>query len=203
MIPFRTYLLCFVFLGSNTLVAAAQVMRSGMSLICIPGAACATETIDGKTFSVMQSARFTVKVAIGPTLRYNHATVVIQNRSASSIHLTPSDFRIEATEPRYIRLSYIEPARLRLPKIKMTRRDGPPPSTLTARRAGVLTASFLSGSNSGSTYTGPNFLQTTEIASAQSVRGEVYFQRKRGVGTMSLLLPVSGTIFEFPYTAAK
>jgi hypothetical protein len=177
--------------------APSQFVRSGDIFSCHPGKDCTEETIDGRTFYDMQTAKLIVKVAIQPDAKYSHIAVAVENRASFDIHVAPADFRIEITEPKFRRLSYIEPGKLKLPRLKAPRSVAPSATVPFA-------SSFLGAAHvEPPAAPGPSFLASSTLAPAQSVSGEVYFERAKDPGTMSLLLPIAGSIFEFPYTPSR
>jgi hypothetical protein len=180
----------------------SQFVRSGDVLSCHLGKDCTVETIDGRSFYVMQTDKLVVKVAIQPDAKYSHIAVSVENRAPFDIHFAPADFRIEMTEPKFKRLSYIEPGQLKLPNVKAppsaTPKSGPPAVSAP------LASSFAGASHPAkATPAGPHFLTSTTLAPAQIASGEVYFQRAHDSGAMSLLLPIAGSILEFPFTPSR
>jgi len=175
----------------------SHFIRSGDILSCRLGKDCSEETIDGRTFYVMQTEKMIVKVAVQPDSKYSHISVLVENRADFSIHFAPADFRIEITKPKFKRLSYIEPGNLKLPKVKAPKGEAPAVSTPFA-------SSFMGASHAQKPApVRPKFLNSSTLAPAQSVSGEVYFQRANNSGTMSLLLPIAGSILEFPYNPSR
>ncbi len=183
-------------LAVSTLSASAQVIRSGNFITCDVSKDCTQETIDGKRFYVIQAPQMTVKVAIDPDPKYSHIAVSLENRAPYEIHVTPSEFRIEVSEPKFKRLSYIEPEKLHLPKVKSAK-SSPAPSKA------AVTNSFAASAPSTSQVGGPSFLTETVLAPSAATSGEVFFERANGGGASSVLLPIAGVIYEFPFTAPK
>ena len=171
---------------------AQVVVRSGNILTCHPGKDCTEETVDGRRFYVMQTPQMVVKVAVEPDAKYSHVTVTLENRGGFDIRVAPSDFRIEMTDPKFKRLSYIEPEKLKLPKVKAAK----------VEKTSAQGSSFM-GASHASESGRPKFLESATVAPEGAASGEVYFERASGSGTMSLLLPIAGSIFEFPYTPSK
>ena len=168
------------------------VLRSGKVITCHPGEDCSEETIDGRAFYVMQAAQMVVKVAVEPDAKYSHITVYVENRGGFSIQIVPAAFRIEAVEPKFKRFSYIEPKMLKLPQIK-------PPK---AENTSVRGSSFM-GASSESEADRRTFMYPSPLGPSGTTFGDVYFERADGSGTMSLLLPISGSVFAFPYAPSK
>jgi hypothetical protein len=171
---------------------APVVLRSGKVITCHPGEDCSEETVDGRLFYVMQTAQMVVKVAVEPDAKYSHITVYVENRGGFGIQIVPAEFRIEAKEPKFKRYSYIEPKMLKLHEIK------PPKAESTPARG----ASFM-GAPHESEADRHMFMFPSPLGPSGTTIGEVYFERAGGSGTMSLLLPISGTVFEFPYAPSK
>ena len=203
-LPFSAFLVALYFFPATLPVDAqspaktvSYVVRSGDILTCHLGKDCTEEIIDGRSFYVMQTDRLIVKVAVQPSPRYSHVSVAVENRAGFDIRFAPEDFRIEMTEPKFKRLSYIKPARLKLPKVKAPKTEAPPARTMFA-------SSFMGASHQDKVATvRPNFLNSSTLAPAESASGEVFFERARNTAPMSLLLPIAGSIFEFPYTPSK
>jgi hypothetical protein len=185
------FLAAFVAVGGVS-SPAQVVVRSGSILSCHPGTDCTEETVDGRRFYVMQTPQMVVKVAIEPDAKYSHVTVALENRGGFDIRVAPSDFRIEMTDPKFKRLSYLEPEKLKLPRVKAAK----------VQKTAAPAASLM-GAVRESESSAPKFLQSATLAPAATASGEVYFERAGGSGTMSLLLPIAGSIFEFPYAPLK
>jgi hypothetical protein len=168
------------------------VLRSGKLITCHPGEDCSEETIDGRLFYVMQTPQMVVKVAVEPDSKYSHITVYVENRGGFSIQLVPAAFRIEATQPKFKRFSYIEPKMLKLPQIKT-----PKPESTSARGSSFMGASHESEADRRT------FMYPSPLGPSGTTFGDVYFERADNSSTMSLLLPISGTVFEFPYAPSK
>ena len=167
---------------TQSLVAhpVAMVTRSGNVVTCVENKGCTEEVIGGQHYRVLQTDRFTVKVAMDSEGKYNRADVIVTNRTGYEIHLSPADFRIEVNEPKDKRLSYVEPEKLKLPRQKAKDRLA---AAETALKHPILTAE--------------------KLVPEASAEGRVFFERSGSARTMSLILPISGAIFEFPYTTAK
>ena len=191
----RTVLLASLLLVPAVHVASAQ-LRSGSFVTCELSRDCTQETVDGRRFYVIQTPQLVVKVAIDADPKYNHIAVQLHNRSSYDIRFSPSDFRIEETQPKFKRLSYIEPGKLHLPRVKNARRSLPRPA---------LGNTFMAEppQESGSQPAGPVFLASSTLAPSGNASGEVFFERDKSNGGMTLLLPIAGLIYEFPYAPAK
>lgn len=189
-------------LRSSTILAAllvlpagpslsAQVVRSGNIATCIPGKECSEETIDGRKYLVLELSQTTVKVAILPDSKYNHIAAIVENRTGLTIQLNPADFRIEVAEPKYKRLSYVDPGQAK------------PGWTKTAKPQSPSVARSFAGSKESDRKNDHDYLQAMKLGPESTTAGEVFFERTSGNSPMSLLLPIGGTIFEFPMKRAK
>jgi hypothetical protein len=182
-------------LASTFTLASAQAIRSGNFVSCTNSKSCSQETINGQRFYVIETPQLVVKVALNPDSKYNHFAIALENRSSYGIRVSPSDFRIEVTEPKFKRLSYIEPEKLRLPKVKIKNQPLPPPT---------LGNSFVAASDPAPHQAGgPLFLTESTLAPAATASGEVFFERDGKPGSMSLLMPIAGMIYEFQLSPAK
>jgi len=169
------------------------MVRSGNVRACDAAKDCVRETIDGQQFYVLQTPQMIVRVAVEPDSKYNHIAVMVENRAGFELHVNPSDFRIEVMEPKFKRLSYIEPEKLHLPKIK--------PAKMLPTPKPVLASSFASTpSVTAQLPPGRAFLGDSTLAPSGTTSGEVFFERSSGSGSLSLFLPIGGTIFEIDYT---
>jgi len=180
----------FAFAASS---ASSQMVRSGNVLACDAAKDCAKETIDGQQFYLFQTPQMTVRVAVERDSKYNHIAVMVENRAGFELHVSPSDFRIEVMEPKFKRLSYIEPDKLRLPKIKPAKMLPMPKPALAGSFAATPTVTTQLPS-------GRAFLGDSTLAPSGTTSGEVFFERSGGSGSLSLILPIGGTIFEIDYT---
>ena len=194
MFPFRFSGVFVALFVAATVSATAQVVRSGNLVTCEISKGCTQETIDGRKFYVLETSQLVVKVAVNPDAKYNHFAVALENRSDRAIQVSPSDFRVEVNEPKFKRLSYIEPDKLKLPKGRAQK----PQTTVLVGKSFVAAPAEKVAATGATT-----FLASSTLAPAGSVSGEVFFEREGKCDNMSLLLPIGFVIYEFPIKAAK
>src|SRR5271163_559064 len=105
-------------LGSATFSIAASIPKTILPdnvIRCEPNAACITETVNGRSFKVLNTPRFTVMVAISKEGIYTRADVSITNHTDTARAMTPEDFRVEVLTPKPKVLLYVPPANVVLP----------------------------------------------------------------------------------------
>jgi len=197
---------------------------------CEPNAGCVTKTLYGRSYKVINTARFTVMVAISHEGIYTRADVSITNHTDTPLAMTPDDFRVEVLTPKPKILLYVPPANLVLP---------PPPlpaatATTPAPLPPTAGSAFVSQSPSAVADTAPNPAQSTsEIESVdaavkekaiqeaaekaatehnlsatsippnEATSGRVYFERDKHAHLINVVLPIAGLVFEFPYATKK
>ena len=193
-------------LAQTQTVTRLEPTRSGQTILCRASLGCTEETIDGRRFYILETKNFEVKVAIDRDHKYNRADVTVTNHSGLDVHLTPADFRIEVLEPEFKRLSYIDPEKLKLPKVKpekIAKAAAQPAGEMHGLALGAAapapSRAVMDEKKSGP----PALLASAVLTSTASTTGSVYFERSDKAKTMSLLLPIAGAIFEFPYVPAK
>jgi hypothetical protein len=171
------------------------VIRSGEVLTCMIAQGCTEETVKGERFLVLIGNGFTVKSALNLDTDTTYADVTIVNHRSWPQHLIPAEFRIDVAQPAYKRLSYVDPSKLGLAKGKVsTKSKGlPPPSYFTSakhlKEKEELAAKFAVPP-----------LPRRVMKPNEEVTGRVYFQAPGKTATsMSLILPIFGETFEFPY----
>ncbi len=171
-------------------------IRSGEVITCHPGEDCAEEVIDGHRYYVLNVDGYTVKASIDVAPHNSYADVTIVNGTPSKLKLIPAEFRIEIIKPQFQRLSYVDPKKPAA-KAKETRSKGlPPPSYFTSEK-------HLKDKQKEAALAPVPQLVAKTLAPDETVSGRVYFQHPGKATEMSLVLPISGALFEFPYTAAQ
>ncbi len=174
------------------------VIRSGEVVTCRVGKGCEEESINGRKFLAMETDGFVVKVALGFDRNFSHADVVIVNQTSSVVELLPADFRIEVGGAKGKRLSYVDPDKLETANAKPVKQEHasaglPPPSYWTsanhARDKEVALARLTSRA----------VLRRSKLEPREAAYGRVYFDRPGSMDQMSLVVPVSGVLFAFPY----
>jgi hypothetical protein len=82
-------------------------------ILCGPASGCTTETIFGRTYQVLTTPHFTVKVALSHEGPYTRADVSIANNTDYSLYLSPEDFRVEVLAKKPKVLLYVPPSDLK------------------------------------------------------------------------------------------
>jgi hypothetical protein len=198
---------------------------------CEPNAGCVSKTLYGRSYKVINTARFTVMVAISHEGMYTRADVSIANHTDTPLAMIPDDFRVEVLTPKPRVLLYVPSANLVLPPPPLpaaTATPTPAPHPPTAGSA------FISQSPSAIAETAPNPTQSTsEIKSVdaavkekavqeaaekaatehnlsatsippnEAASGRVYFERDKHAHLVNVVLPIAGLVFEFPYAMKK
>ena len=198
--------------GSATFSIAASIPKMIMPdnvILCEPNTACVTETIDGRSYKVINTPRFTVMVAVSREGNYTRADISVANHTDAALNVTPDDFRVEVLTPKPKVLNYISPANLNLPQ---SQNQTPHPST----PAPAIATSLISATNvvydpanektaqqNAEKATINYDLSATSVAPNEVTRGRVYFERDRHAHLVNVVLPIAGQVFEFPYTMKK
>ncbi len=196
-------------LGCTSTLFAADVPRNLVPdnlIVCGPASGCTSETLFGRSYKVMVTPRFTVKVSLSHQGSYTRADVSVANNTGYSMNLSPQDFRMEVVTPKPKVLMYIAPSELK---------HVPPPPPVPALDAAAYDGVAVSGAGSIeqiNVATKKKALQeAVESAAAQRdlameplppnevTRGRVFFQRDRRAQQVNLVLPIAGAVFEFPF----
>jgi hypothetical protein len=203
MTPLRIAIFASI-VTSTTLSLAANVPRNANVVVCQPNAGCIHHTIFGHDYKILNTDRFTVMVFLSSEGRYTRADVSITNLTPTSINLSPEDFRIQALTSRSKVFLYVPPSQLEdIPTptraISNATTDAPlPPANPkpsefdAARQRATQEAVELDAAN-------PH-LKAVIIPPNQTVHGRVYFERDPVAAhqQVNVVLPIAGTIFEFP-----
>ncbi len=219
-------------LGSATFSVAANIPRTILPdnvVRCEPNAACITETVNGRTFKVLNTPRFTVMVAISREGIYTRADVSITNHTDTPLNMTPEDFRVEVLTPKPKVLLYVPPANVVLPPPPAPAGNSAPQSTPIAGNAFVHqtptpaatdTASDPAAATSevdadsiaakekvsqeeAEKTAAEHDLSATLIGPNEITRGRVFFERDKHAHLVNVVLPIAGLVFEFPYAMKK
>jgi hypothetical protein len=105
-------------LSSATFSVASDIPKTILPdnvIRCEPNAGCVTKTLYGRSYKVINTARFTVMVAISHEGIYTRADVSITNKTDMPLAMSPDDFRVEVLTPKPKVLLYVPPANLVLP----------------------------------------------------------------------------------------
>jgi hypothetical protein len=220
-------------IGSSTFSIAASIPKTVQKTIlpdnvvrCEPSAGCINQTLFGRSYKVINTARFTVMVAISHEGVYTRADVSIANHTDTPLSMTPEDFRVEVLTPKPKVLLYVSPANLVLPPPPVP----PAPANTPAPTEAVVTpphaAAFAETEPTQPTQpTQPTdvealyaaaeqkaaqqeaadkaaadqHLTATAIGPNEVTRGRVYFERDKKSHLVNVVLPIAGLVFEFPY----
>jgi hypothetical protein len=202
-------------LSSTTFSLATDLSKTILPdnvIRCEPDAGCVSKTINGRTYKVITTPRFTVMVAISHEGIYTRADVSIANKTDTPLSMTPDDFRVEVLTPKPRVLLYVPPANLVLPP--ETPSQPPAPAAATAANATPalpisdidLASAASKEKNSqdaaGKAATNHN-LSASFIAPNEATSGRVYFERDKHANLVNVVLPIAGVVFEFPYAMKK
>jgi len=222
-------------LGSATFSVAASIQKTILPdnvIRCEPNAACITETVNGRSFKVLNTPRFTVMVAISKEGIYTRADVSITNHTDTALAMTPEDFRVEVLTPKPKVLLYVPPANVVLPAppLPPVPESNPAPQSLpiagnafvhqTPTPAAADTTSDPAAATSeidadsiaakekasqedAEKVAAEHDLSATLIGPNEITRGRVFFERDKHAHLVNVVLPIAGLVFEFPYAMKK
>jgi hypothetical protein len=215
-------------LSSATFSVASNIPKTILPdnvIRCEPNSGCISKTLYGRSYKVINTARFTVMVAISHEGMYTRADVSITNKTDMPLAMSPDDFRVEVLTPKPKVLLYVSPANLVLP-------PPPLPAEVTPTVAHSNPGSaFVSQSSAPSSLTGATSapttgeadpdaaearekeaaekaatehnLSATSIPPNEAASGRVYFERDKHAHLVNVVLPIAGLVFEFPYAMKK
>ena len=204
----------------GTLAVAAGnpiLLQPDNVILCQANSHCSTKTLFGRSFKVLNTPRFTVMVSFSKDGDYTRADVTISNHSGLPLKLTPDDFRIEVHSPKTSILLYVPPADLKnvLPPPAIPPLPVEDAAPVIAASPQMLLASNPPTTNIDELYAAAKkrevlreaydkavaeqYLAPATIAPDESASGRVYFESDRRAQTVSLLIPLAGLVFEFPY----
>jgi hypothetical protein len=202
-------------LGSATFSIAASIpkmIQPDNVILCEPNTACVSQTINGRSYKVIKTPRFTVMVSVSREGHYTRADVSIANHTDTPLNLTPDDFRVEVLTPKPKILNYIPPANLNLPQTEnqaqTSHTSTATPAIATSLMSAATTvaydpASEKSPQQAAEKATISYDLSATSIAPNEVTQGRVYFERDRHAHLVNVVLPIAGLVFEFPYAMKK
>jgi hypothetical protein len=213
-------------LSSATFSVASNIPKTILPdnvIRCEPNAGCISKTLYGRSYKVINTARFTVMVAISHEGNYTRADVSITNKTDMPLAMTPDDFRVEVLTPKPKVLLYVPPANLVLPPPPLPAAEATPTptpgsafvsqssappapagatSTLTAGEANPDAAEAREKEAAEKAATEHN-LSATSIPPNEAASGRVYFERDKHAHLVNVVLPIAGLVFEFPYAMKK
>jgi hypothetical protein len=183
---------------SATLSLAANLPRNVQPynvVVCQPGARCIHHTIFGHDYKILSTDRFAVMVFLSSEGRYTRADVSITNLTPTPINLSPEEFRIEALTSRSKVFLYVPPSELKDIPAPM-HADAPVNPELSELEAARQRATQQAVELAAAT---PH-LKAITIPPNQAVHGRVYFERDPTAThqPVNVVLPIAGTLFEFP-----
>jgi hypothetical protein len=212
MTPLRFLPLVSV-LSLATLSSAANIPKTILPdnvIRCEPDAGCTSQTMDGRSYKVLTTPRFTVMVAVSHEGIYTRADINIFNKTDMPLNLSPEDFRVEVVGPKPKVLLYVAPGDLKdLPS------ENPlPPAVATAneeakeeKQAVLVPIGNHLFSAKKETVAQPEtpqpHLVSTLIGPSRATGGRVYFERDKHAHLVNVVLPIAGLVFEFPYATKK
>ncbi len=185
------------------------VLRSGQVNVCRIGKGCDEQMIDGKRTYSMETDGFRVKVSLHLDPAINYADVTVANGTETRVEINPTVFRIETSEQKVKRLSYTDGATAMKAKSKVQRQEhGLPPPWYFTDPARMEEREAIAAEKRST----PPLLRKSFLAPGATVVGRVYFEgltkktggkkrevSRRDIGdSMSLVVPVAGSLFEFP-----
>jgi hypothetical protein len=198
---------------------ATKIIQPDNIVICESNVPCQTRTLNGRSYKVIATPRFTVMVAVSHEGNYTRADVSITNHTDAPFAMTPDDFRVEVVTPKPKVLLYVPAANLVLPpapaQIPAQAPPAPVGNSFITQSPSPVAAETPSPSEIDSpipsnekkdeagTVTTEQNLEATSIAPNQEIRGKVYFERDRRARTVNIVLPIAGLVCEFPYAMKK
>jgi hypothetical protein len=186
-------------------------------ILCESNAACLTETVNGRSYKVLNTPRFTVMVSVSREGDYTRADISVTNKTDMPLNVTPDDFRVEVVTPKPKVLNYIPPANLNLPPAQPIATSAPhtplPPVAAGFNAASGSAAPVVEVDDSASQQKSiqesaekasrDHDLSATSIAPNEAMRGRVFFARDKHAHLVNVVLPIAGVVFEFPYAMKK
>jgi len=180
---------------------------------CESNAACLTETVNGRSYKVLNTPRFTVMVSVSREGIYTRADVSVTNKTDTPLNVTPDDFRVEVVTPKPKVLNYISPANLNLPPAQPAPTPAPqsplPPVAAGFAASPAPTPAVDDAAKEKTLQENAekaacdHDLPATSIAPNEVTRGRVFFERDKHAHLVNVVLPIAGLVFEFPYSMKK
>ena len=226
----RGSLLSVVLAGCGMASFAAKIPTNlnDNVVTCGQNARCSNKVMFGRNYKVMQTAKFTVMVSISNEAAYTRADVSIENHGDYSQNISPQDFRVEVVSPKSKVLLYVPPAQLQnLPVTPVVEVPVARPAAGIQTTAVEVVPAELASAVAPATPVTPNIdelyaaakkaeteklaaekaaalkhLEAATIPANEVVRGRVYFEKDPKAKQVNVVIPVSGMVFEFPYSLA-
>jgi hypothetical protein len=213
----RISLLSVALTGCSVLSLAAPVptILPDNIVTCGQNARCSNKVMFGRNYKVIETVKFTVMVSISNEGAYTRADVSIANHADYPQNVSPQDFRVEVVSPKPRVLLYVPPSELQ---------NVAPPPPIPVVETPVAAAPAAEGGAAAPAAVTPNidelFAQAKKEAAAKEaaekaaalrdlaaapipanevVRGRVFFEKDPKAKQVTVVLPVAGLVFEFPY----
>jgi hypothetical protein len=219
-----TSLLALVLAGTSAFSNAAKIPTNlnDNVLTCGTNAQCSNKVMFGGRIRWIETAKFTVMASISKEGAYTRADVSIANHQDYPQAVSPQDFRVEVVSPKPRVLLYIPPPELQnLPAPPAVAEPAPDPAPAAAPARWNELEPALAGAEANKTPTidelfaqakreearkeaeekaaAQKHLEAAAIPANEVVRGRVYFQKDSRAKQVTVVLPISGVVFEFPY----
>jgi hypothetical protein len=172
---------------------------------CEPDAGCTSQTMDGRSYKVLNTPRFTVMVAISHEGLYTRADVNVFNKTDTPLNLSPEDFRVEVVSPKPKVLLYIAPGDLKdlpsetpAPAAEATAKEEKPVLVPIGNHLFSARKETIAQPETPQPH-----LVSTSIGPSRATGGRVYFERDKHAHLVNVVLPIAGLVFEFPYAMKK
>jgi hypothetical protein len=224
----RGSLLSVVLAGCSVVSFAAKIPTNLNDNVvrCGQNALCSNKVMFGRNYKVMQTAKFTVMVSISNEAAYTRADVSIENHADYSQNISPQDFRVEVVSPKAKVLLYVPPAQLQNLPVNPVVAAAVAPAAAVVQTAVVEVVLVKAASavapatpvtpNIDELYAAAKQAEAEKLAAEKTaalkhlvaaaipandvVRGRVYFEKDPKAKQVNVVIPVSGMVFEFPYS---
>jgi hypothetical protein len=159
----------------------------------------------GRSYKVIDTAKFTVMVSISNEGAYTRADVSISNHVDYPQNLSPQDFRVEVVSPKPRILLYVPPAELKnvappaVPAVTTPVAAAPAVATNEIDELFAEAKTEASAKEAAERAAAQRDLAATSIPANEVVRGRVFFAKDPKAKQVNVVLPVAGLVFEFPY----
>jgi hypothetical protein len=223
----RTAFLTVILSGSASVLSLAAKIPSNAPnlndniLTCGQNTRCFNKVMFGRTYKVIQTVQFTVMVSVSNEGPYTRADVSITNNGDYPQNLSPQDFRVEVITPKPRVLLYVPPSELQnLPVPTPVTQPSPEPTSkaVTAEQPKYVVAAAEPNKSPNidelfaqakreearkeaeERAAAEKHLAAAAIPANEVIRGRVYFERDPKAKQVNIVLPISGVVFEFPYS---
>jgi hypothetical protein len=196
-------------LSSATFSVASNIPKTILPdnvIRCEPNTGCVSKTLNGRSYKVLDTARFTVMVAISHQGIYTRADVSITNKTDMPLPMSPEDFRVEVVTPKPKVLLYVAPAATasQPPASPAGSAFLSQPSPAASEIDPISAAAKEKTSQEAAEKTAAEHdLSATSIPPNEAASGRVYFERDKRAHLINVVLPIAGQVFEFPYAMKK